>query len=408
MVKERLWTKNFISVSIVNFVLMLSMYLLLVIMATYAAETYGASISMGGLVASIFVIGSLIGRLFSGKQIVKKGSKKILMIGVTVFLLLQIFYFFPIGIYPLILLRLLQGIGLGMATNATGTIVAQVIPSSRNGEGIGYFSMSIVLATAIGPLIGVSMTEAFSYTSVFAFSLMMAIISLVLGIFVKAPVIEQPKETEDKGFKLSNYFELKAIPVSFAMFVAAFAYSGILSFVAGYAEEINLVQAGSFYFLVYAVVVLLTRPISGPLMDRKGGNSVAYPGFILFAIGMLILSQASTSYVLLFAGAIIGLGYGNFQSTAQALAVKVTPRHRMGLANSTYFIGLDLGLGVGPFILGFLVPVTGYRGMYVTLVGVVLVGLIVYYFAHGRKEKTLLQHSHVVAAEESSEEEAQA
>src|SRR5699024_10567483 len=144
-----------------------------------------------------------------------------------------------------------------------------------------------------------------------------------------APVIEQPKETESKGFKLSNYFELKAIPVSFAMFVAAFAYSGILSFVAGYAEKINLVQAGSFYFLVYAVVVLLTRPISGPLMDRKGGNSVAYPGFLLFAIGMLILSQASTSFVLLLAGAIIGLGYGNFQSTAQALAVKVTPRHRM-------------------------------------------------------------------------------
>lgn len=369
------------------------MYLLLVIMATYATDVYGTSVSMGGLVASIFVIGSLIGRLFSGKQIVQKGSKKILMIGATVFLILQAFYFFPIGIYPLILLRFLQGIGLGMATNATGTIVAQVIPSSRNGEGIGYFSMSIVLATAVGPLIGVSMIEAFGYTSVFAFSLVMAMISLVLGIFVKAPVIEQPKETESKGSKLSNYFELKAIPVSFAMFIAAFAYSGILSFVVGYAEEINLVQAGSFYFFVYAVVVLLTRPISGPLMDRKGGNSVAYPGFILFAIGMLILSQASTNLVLLLAGAIIGLGYGNFQSTAQALAVKVTPRHRMGLANSTYFIGLDLGLGVGPFALGFLVPVTGYRGMYVTLVGVVLVGLVVYYFAHGRKEKVLFQHS---------------
>src|SRR5699024_1625795 len=117
-------------------------------------------------------------------------------------------------------LRLLQGIGLGMATTATGTIVAQVIPPSRNGEGIGYFSMSIVLATAIGPLIGVSMIDAFGYTSVFAFSLAMAIISLVLGVFVKAPVIEKLEtsetESESKGFKLSNYFELKAIPVSVA------------------------------------------------------------------------------------------------------------------------------------------------------------------------------------------------
>src|SRR5699024_7460844 len=155
MAKEKLWTKDFILVSIVNFVLMLSMYLLLVTMATYATETYNASISLGGLVASIFVIGSLIGRLFSGKQIMQVGSKKILITGAAAFLILTLFYFFPIGIYPLILLRLLQGIGLGMATTATGTIVSQVIPASRNGEGIGYFSMSIVLATAIGPLVGV-------------------------------------------------------------------------------------------------------------------------------------------------------------------------------------------------------------------------------------------------------------
>lgn len=412
LVREKLWTRNFISVSIVNFVLMLSMYLLLVIMATYATETYGASVSLGGLVASIFVIGSLIGRLFSGKKITEIGSKKMLITGAITFLVLQLFYFFPIGLYPLILLRLLQGIGLGMATTATGTIVAQVIPPSRNGEGIGYFSMSIVLATAIGPLIGVSMIEAFGYTSVFAFSLAMAIISFVLGIFVEAPVIEKPEaseeEPESKGFQLSNYFELKAIPVSLAMFVAALAYSGILSFVAGYTEEINLVEAGSYYFLVYAVVVLLTRPLSGPLMDRKGGNSIAYPGFILFAIGMLILSQASTSFVLLLAAAIIGLGYGNFQSTAQALAIKVTPRHRMGLANSTYFIGLDLGLGVGPFVLGYLVPVSGYRGMYLALVGLVVVGLIVYYFAYGRKEKTMMQHLHAADNDVSTKEEARA
>lgn len=399
MVKEKLWTNNFIFVSIVNFVLMLSMYLLLVIMATYAVETYGSSVSLGGLVASIFVIGSLIGRLFSGRQIAQIGSKKILMIGATAFLILQLFYFFPIGLYPLILLRLLQGIGLGMATTATGTIVAQVIPPSRNGEGIGYFSMSVVLATAVGPLIGILMVDELGYTSVFAFSLAMAIISVGLGVIVKAPVIEEPQASESKGFKLSNYFEPNAIPVSFAMFIAAFAYSGILSFVTGYTEEINLVQAGSFYFLVYAVVVLLSRPISGPLMDRKGGNSVAYPGLILFAIGMLVLSQASTSFVLLLAGAIIGLGYGNFQSTAQALAIKVTPRHRMGLANSTYFIGMDLGLGVGPFVLGYLVPILDYRGMYIVLTGLALVGLVVYYFAYGRKEKTLLQHSHVAAAE---------
>ncbi|GGJ73494.1 MFS transporter [Virgibacillus salexigens] len=399
MTKEKLWTKDFVFVSIVNFVLMLSMYLLLVTMATYSMETYGASVSLGGLVASIFVIGSLIGRLFSGKKIQETGSKKILIIGSSLFLFLTFFYFFPIGIYPLIILRLLQGICLGMATTATGTIVAQVIPPTRNGEGIGYFSMSVVLATAIGPLIGVALVASSGYSSIFVFSLVMAVISFLLGLMVKVPMVQEPVETESKGFKLSNFFELNALPVSIAMFVAAFAYSGILSFITGYAADIDLVEAGSFYFLVYAVIILLTRPITGPLMDRKGGNSVAYPGLLLFAIGMLVLSQATTGWALLLAAAIIGLGYGNFQSTAQALAIKVTPKHRMGLANSTYFIGLDLGLGVGPFVLGYLVPISGYRGMYVTLTGLVIVGLMVYYFAHGRKDKGLLQAHTAVARE---------
>ncbi|WP_079529567.1 MFS transporter [Halobacillus hunanensis] len=394
MVKERLWTKDFVFVSIVNFVLMLSMYLLLVTMTTYSIKTYGASASLGGLVASIFVIGSLIGRLFSGKTIQDIGSKKILIMGISAFFILSLFYFLSISIYALIVLRLVQGIALGMATTATGTIVAEVIPSSRNGEGIGYFSMSVVLATAIGPLIGVALVSSIGYTSIFVFSTVMALVSVLLGVVVKAPNIEKIAGAESKagkGFKLSNFFELNALPVATSMFVAAFAYSGILSFITGYTAEINLVQAGSFYFLVYAVVILLTRPISGPLMDKKGGNSVAYPGLLIFAVGMLLLSQVTTGWGLLLAAAIIGLGYGNFQSTSQALAIKVTPKHRMGLANSTYFIGLDLGLGAGPFVLGYIVPISGYRGMYETLVGLIIVALVVYYFAHGRKEKALTE-----------------
>lgn len=390
---ERLWTKDFILVSIVNFVLMLSMYLLLVTMATYATRTYDASISLGGLVAGIFVIGTLFGRLFAGKRIMQMGSKKMLLIGIIIFLALMIFYFFPIGVYPLIILRLLQGVGLGIATTATGTIISQVIPLSRSGEGIGYFSMSVVLATAIGPLVGVLMVEAYGYNSIFMLSLIIAVVSLILSFVVQPPFITAPEEPQDKKFKLSQYFELNALPISVVMFIAALAYSGILSFITGYTEEIGLVTAGSFYFLVYALVVLLTRPFTGPLLDRKGGNSISYVAFILFAIGLVMISQATTGFVLLLAGAIIGLGYGNFQSTAQALAIKLTPSHRMGLANSTYFIGLDFGLGVGPFILGYIVPMTGFRGMYLMLAVVALIGLGVYHLVHGRKEKELLGYS---------------
>lgn len=389
MNQEKLWTREFISISIVNFFLMLSMYLLLVTMATYAINNYNASSSTAGFVASVFILGALTGRLFAGKHMEKLGSRKILLGGITFFVAVTLLYFIPTNIYGLIVIRFLHGIGVGFATTATGTIAAQVIPPRRSGEGIGYFSLSAVLSTAVGPLIGIALINSLGYLSVFVFTLVMGIVSLLIAIPVKAPKIKNKLSSQNKGFKLSNYFEAKAIPIATVMLVGAFAYSGILSFIAAYAADINLVEAGGFYFLVYAIIILISRPFTGKLMDIKGGNSVAYPGLILFAIGMLLLSQAHSSFAFLLAAAIIGLGYGNFQSSTQAIAIKVTPTHRMGLANSTYFIFLELGLGLGPFLLGYLVPLIGYRGLYLSMVGVILLAIPLYYILHGRKDKEL-------------------
>lgn len=391
--KDRLWTKDFINTSIVNFALMMSQYLLLVTMAMYAAGEYNASVGMAGLVSSAFIIGSLIGRLFGGKHITAMGGKKMLMIGSVLIVILTASYLIPMGIYPLIVLRILHGAAMGYAMTATGTIIAQIIPPSRNGEGIGYFSMSVVLATAVGPLIGVSLIAAYGFTSIFLFSFAMAIISLVIGLTVKSPPGQPSKSTDSGKFKIMDFFEKRAMPISAVMFVMAFAYSGILSYVTAYAESISLIQAGSLYFTVYGITVLLSRPITGPLLDRKGANIVMYPAIIMFAIGLAVISQASLTMAFLIAAALIGFGYGNIQSVTQALAIKVTPPERLGLANTTYFIALDLGLGFGPFLLGYIVPSLGYRGMYMTLAFVVLAGIIVYYFLHGRRDKEITKNS---------------
>lgn len=370
------------------------MYLLVVTMASYVMNTYNASTSLAGIVASIFIIGVLFGRLFSGNRIEQFGSKNLLIIGIFIYVVLSFFYYLNLNIYLLLVIRFIQGIGIGLATTATGTIVGQIIPPSRNGEGIGYFSMSNILATAIGPLIGVSLINAFNYESIFIFSTTVGIISLLLAFLIQAPTIEVDEEqetTSPKGFKLSNFFEINAIPISISVIFVALAYSGILSFITTYASEINLTQAGGYYFLVYAITVLLSRPFTGRLMDSRGANSVVYPSIVLFAIGLVIISQAHSSFTFLLGAAVIGLGYGNFQSSTQAVAIKVTPLHRMGLANSTYFILLDSALGLGPLILGVLIPVIGFRGMYLLLAGVALLSLIVYYFLHGRKDRELMQ-----------------
>ncbi|WP_340372931.1 MFS transporter [Peribacillus sp. FSL E2-0218] len=389
MKKEGLWTKDFISISVVNFGLMLSMYLLLVTMAPYAIEKYGVSVSTAGLVASIFIIGALMSRLFAGRQIEMVGNKKMLMMGIAIYIIMTFFYFMPTNIFALMVIRFLQGIGVGMATTATGTIVGKVIPPNKYGEGIGYFSLSAVLAAAIGPLIGVALIEYINYTSIFVFSLAVGLGSLIISVLVDSPAKEIMSSAR-KRFTFSSFIEPKALPISLSIFVIALGYSSILSFITAYTAEIDLVEAGSFYFLVYALAILVSRPFTGKLVDLKGGNSVAYPGLVLFAIGMILISQAQTSFVFLVASAFVGLGYGNFQSCTQSLAIKVTPRERIGLATSTYLVFLELGIGFGPFILGCLVPLIGYRGMYLSLAGLIIMGIPIYHVLHGRKDKDVL------------------
>ncbi|PKF86901.1 MFS transporter [Bacillus sp. BA3] len=387
--RTRLWTKDFVIVSSINFFITLIFYLLMVTLAIYAVNELDASTSEAGLISGIFIIGTLIGRLFIGRFIDSIGRKKTLFIGLIFFTLTTLLYFVDLGIGFLLVNRLIHGMAMGMASTATGTIVAQIIPATRKGEGIGYYSMSATLATAIGPFIGLYMAQHTSFQVIFSFCLALGVISLITAFFLYVPALKvTAKVTESKGFKLSNFIEPKALPISIITLLLAFCYSSVLSFISFYAIEIDLVNTASFFFVVYAVAVLLSRPFSGPLMDRKGSNFIMYPAFIIFGIGLLLLSMTTNSFTLLAAGFLIGLGFGNMQSSSQAIAVKLTPPHRMGMATSTFFIMLDAGLGFGPYILGFIIPVTGYSTLYVILGVVVILTSVLYYFLHGKKERT--------------------
>lgn len=358
-------------------------------MALYAVQQFNVSESQAGLVTGIFIVGTLVGRLFIGRLITTVGNGKMLYAGLIAFILTSLLYFVNVGIIFLLLTRLLQGVALGVASTATGTIVAEIIPANRKGEGIGYYSMSITTATAVGPFIGLYMSAHTTYQAIFAFCAALTIVSFIISLFVKMPVVNKPEKTaEKKQLKLSDFVEPRALPIALVIAILSVGYASVLSFINFYAIEIDLVSAASLFFDFYAIAILLSRPFSGRMMDLKGANSVMYPAFVLFGGGLIILSAATNSFIFLFAGVLIGLGYGNMQSTTQAIAVKMTPPHRMGLATSTYYIAMDAGLGFGPYLLGYVIPLTGYSSLYIIMGIMVFATTALYYFMHGKKKRT--------------------
>ena len=388
MNKERLWTKDFITVALTNFLIYVVFYLLMVVMASYAVDKFHASTGIAGLVSGIFIIGILFGRLGAGRIVEDIGSRRVLITGTLFFIITSASYLAAINIPLLIIIRFLHGFAYGVASTATGTIVAKIIPDARRGEGIGYYSMSQILATALGPFLGIILSRHVGFKVIFIVTSIVAAISFAMSFIVSEPTRRAPKQDDVKtvkSFHISNFLEFKAIPISIIVLVVGFNYSAVLTFISLYSKQLHLEETASFFFLVYAITVIVSRPFSGRLLDMRGAHLVVYPCLLIFAIGMLLLSQASHGITLLLAGAIIGLGYGNFLSCGQAISIKGVPTHRLGLATATYYIFLDVGFGVGPYIFGSLVPFTGYRGLYLMMAMVILATIILYYFLYRSK-----------------------
>ncbi len=386
---EKLWTKDFVTVSVINFLVFLIHFLLMVTIAAYAVDKFQASASLAGLVAGIFIIGALIGRLAAGRLTDIASSKKILMIGTILFIITSLLYFAAVNLTLLVVIRLFHGVAYGIASTATGTIVALIIPDKRRGEGIGYYSLGAILAVALGPFLGILSLHYLHSMMIFVIASIFALISFVLSFWVTDRADARPEPVLPNAanqFQISKYLELKALPISLVALTIGISYSVVLAFMSLYAVDLHLEKAASFYFLVYALAVLVSRPFSGRLLDVRGANIVMYPCFFIYCVGMLLLSQASHGITLLAAGVINGLGYGNFISCAQAISIKGIPAKRLGLATSTFFVFVDLGFGAGPYLLGSLIPLTGYRGLYLAMVALILAAIVLYHFLLGKRE----------------------
>ncbi|MEP9405115.1 MFS transporter [Peribacillus frigoritolerans] len=392
--KPKLWTKDFLIVSSANFFLFLTFYVLMVTLTIYTMDNFHASQAQAGLASSIFVLGAVLVRPIAGKKIDKIGRRKMLLGSLVLFLIASIGYFLVNSLSLLLIDRLIHGFAFGLATTATGTIAADIIPNERRGEGTGYFAMSTNLAMAFGPFIGLLITQHFSYSIIFYAASLFAAFSLVASLFMNVPEGDKGGASPQKGFKISDYFEKRALPISIFIGFAGFTYSSILSYLTSFAKEMDLMDAASFFFVVFAVFLLASRPFTGRMFDVKGENAVIYPSLLLFAVGMVILSQSHHGITLLIAGALIGVGYGTFQSSCQAISIKEAPSNRMGLATSTFFTMYDFGIGVGPFLLGFLIPFTGFKGLFIGMSVFAFVLIGIYYLAHGKKASSRVKMQH--------------
>jgi MFS family permease len=383
-VGSSLWTKDFILTSLSNLFLFFSFHLLTPILPIYIVEMGGDKFA-AGMVVGIFTISALVIRPFAGGALDMFDRKKVLYLGLFIFILTVISYEWMYIVSFILFARMIQGIGWGVATTTYATMVSDYIPSSRRAEGMGYFGLSINIGMALGPLIGIWLMVEYGFTMVFIIAAVSILLSILLSHYILYPQMPIKKSGSEKV----SIIEKNALLPAILVMMMTLAHGGILSSLTLFGKETGISNVG-WFFLASALSMMVSRPTAGKIADKIGQNYVLVPGALALGLGLLILSYSSNVFVLVIAAIFYGAGYGGIQPTLQAWVITRVSPDRRGAATATYFSAFDLGIGAGALWVGFFAKWLSYAIIFkISILFMVLFGLIYSFYLLHEKQKQM-------------------
>jgi len=348
---EKIWNKDFILLILSNFLMYITYYAILSALPIYLVGDLHASKMQVGIVVGVYTIASVIVRPFSGFALDKFGRRTIFLSGLIIYSLLFAGYLVAITMTSIILLRFAQGLAWGFTTVSGSTIAVDNIPVSKRGEGIGYFALSTTLGMSVGPVIGLFVCHLWGYTAMFVSGCIISIASLSCAYAIHL----RKRFLVGKRIQLNwnSLFEKNSIRPSINVFITMIAYGGLLSFIALYGRELGI-QNSSLYFLIFSVGIAAARLTAGKEFDRNGPGKIITLCLMLLIIGFPLLALAKNAILFYISAIIIGFGNGVIFPTFQSMVNNLADSLHRGVANSTLYTAVDLGMGLGMIMAGII------------------------------------------------------
>mgnify|MGYP001471868741 FL=1 len=385
MPKERLVTPSYCFILAANFLLYFGFWLLTPILPFYLSEVFQASNTAIGFVLSCYTISSLCIRPFSGYLLDTFARKPLYLFAYFIFMMIFAGYMIAGLLTLFIIFRIVHGVSFGMVTVGGNTIVIDIMPSSRRGEGLGYYGLANNLAMSIGPMIGLFLHNAgVSYITIFSYSLGTCILGFLCASLVKTPY-KPPVKREP--ISLDRFILIKGLPAGFSLLLLSIPYGMTTNYVAMYAQQIGITAETGFFFTLMAIGMAVSRLFSGRLVDKGKITQVIHAGlylvclcyFSLTACGWLIEWNKTLVTILFFLiSLLLGIGFGVMFPAYNTVFVNLAPNNQRGTATSTYLTSWDVGLGIGMLTGGYIAEIASFRMAY--LFGAMLTVVSLFYF----------------------------
>ena len=358
----RLWSKSYIVLLLANLCVYLGFYMLVPTLPAYTKQIGGSNFQ-ASLVISVFSISSLIFRLVTGNAVDTLSKKLIGLIGIIIMAISTISYIW-VSVIGIILIRLVQGIGWGMISASLATAISDIVPIKRSGEGMGYYSLTTIIAMSLAPIVAIVIMTKYKFEYITVVSIILFGFGALLLQQTSMLQIAKSKSTNKKQvIDWRNLFERKALLPSFLCFLLTITLCGIMSYIMLFGKELKMTNIW-VYFIGHVSMILITRPLVGKIFDKRGHAIVVLPGAISIISGLIVLSYTNSLTTLVVASLLYGLGYGAVQPSLQAWAVNRSPSDRKGAANGTFLSSMDLSFTIGSLVLSFIAERQSYAVMY--------------------------------------------
>lgn len=353
MIKDKLLSPSFCYILAANFLLFFAFYLLLPVLPFYLKEQFLAGKSMIGFILSCYTVACLCIRPFSGYMLDTFSRKPLYLLSYFIFTVIFGGYMLAGALALFITLRIIHGFAFGMVSVAGNTIVIDILPSSRRGEGLGYYGLANNIAMSFGPMTGLFMHGACSYEVIFTCSLVSGCLGLIMASLVKTPY-KQPVKREP--ISLDRFFLVKGLPAGVSLLLLSIPYGMTTTYVAMYAEEIGIRTSSGLFFTCMAVGLAVSRIFSGRQVDKGRITQVISLGMYLACISFFALSACErlmewnagvTSVLFLGIALLQGVAFGTMFPAFNTLFVSLGTNSQRGTATSTYLTSWDVGIGIG-------------------------------------------------------------
>ena len=386
--KEVLFTNSFRYILAANFLLFFAFYLIMPILPFYLTEEFGAGRSLLGVILSCYTVAALCIRPFSGYLLDMFSRKPLYMLAYFAFTAIFGGYMLAGTLGLFIALRVFHGFAFGMVTVAGNTIVIDIMPSSRRGEGLGYYGLANNIAMSFGPMIGLFMHQLYSYEVIFTMALVFGMLGLTMAGMVKTPHRDPVRR---EPLSLDRFFLLKGLPAGVSLLLLSIPYGITTTYVAMYAQEIGLGVSPGLYFTLMAVGLAVSRLFSGRQVDKGRITAVISLGMCLACVSFFALSECEdlagwnpgvASAAFLAIALLQGVAFGTMFPAFNTLFVNLAPNSQRGTATSTYLTSWDVGIGIGLMVGAWIAQAFGGFSHAYLLGGVLTVISTLYFWLY--------------------------